>query len=71
MKNTEIQKIRELSDAELTKKLADLKQELFNLRFQHAINQLDNPMRLKAVKKEIAIVKTIMRDNELRSGAQA
>ncbi len=71
MKNTEIQKIRELSDAELTKKLADLKQELFNLRFQHAINQLDNPMRLKAVKKEIAIVKTIMRENELRSGAQA
>ena len=71
MKNTEIQKIRELSDAELTKKLADLKQELFNLRFQHAIIQLDNPMRLKAVKKEIAIVKTIMRENELRSGAQA
>lgn len=70
MKNTEIQKIRELSDAELDKRLADLKEELFNLRFQHAINQLDNPMRLKAVKKEIAIVKTIKRENEIRS-AQA
>ena len=47
------------------------KKELFNLRFQHAINQLDNPMRLKAVKKEIAVIKTIMRENELKSGAEA
>ena len=71
MKSTEIQKIRELNDTELEKKLADLKEELFNLRFQHAINQLDNPMRLKAVKKEIAIVKTIIRENELKNGAEA
>lgn len=71
MKKTEIQKIRELNEAELNERLADLKEELFNLRFQHAINQLDNPMRLKAVKKEIAIVKTIMRENELNGSAQA
>ena len=63
--------MRELSAAELNQKLADLKAELFNLRFQHAINQLDNPMRLKAVKKEIAIIKTIMREKELKSGAEA
>ena len=71
MKSTEIQKIRELSETELEKKLADLKEELFNLRFQHAINQLENPMRLKAVKKEIAVVKTIIRENELKNGAEA
>ena len=50
MKKTELEKIRELNETELDKKLRDLKEELFNLRFQHAINQLDNPMRLKAVK---------------------
>ena len=46
--------LREMSVAELNKKLADLKQELFNLRFQHAINQLENPIRINAVKKDIA-----------------
>lgn len=71
MKKTELEKIREMSETELDKKLQDLKEELFNLRFQHAINQLDNPMRLKAVKKEIAVVKTIIRENELKSGAEA
>ncbi len=70
MKSSELNKIRELSETELENRLADLKEELFNLRFQHAINQLENPMRLKAVKKEIAIVKTIMRENEL-NGANA
>ena len=60
-----------MNDAELQKRLKELKEELFNLRFQHAINQLDNPMRLKAVKKEIAIVKTIMRENEIKNGAEA
>lgn len=58
--------IRELQENELNKKLADLKEELFNLRFQHAINQLDNPQRLKAVKKDIARVKTILREIELK-----
>ena len=59
--------IRELSDKELQEKLNDLKAELFNLRFQHAINQLDNPMRLNIVKKDIARVKTQIRANELKS----
>lgn len=57
--------IRELSAVELENKAAELKQELFNLRFQLAVNQLDNPMRIKAVKKEIAIIKTIQREREL------
>ena len=64
MKATEI---RERSDKELQEKLNDLKAELFNLRFQHAINQLDNPMRLNIVKKDIARVKTQIRANELKS----
>ena len=71
MKASEIAKIRDMNDAELQKRLKELKEELFNLRFQHAINQLDNPMRLKAVKKEIAIVKSIMRENEIKNGAEA
>ena len=71
MKNSEMEKIRELSETELQNRLKDLKTELFNLRFQHAINQLDNPMRLKAVKKEIAIIKTVVRENEIKNGAEA
>ena len=71
MKASEIAKTRDMNDPELHKRLKELKEELFNLRFQHAINQLDNPMRLKAVKKEIAIVKTIMRENEIKNGAEA
>ncbi|MCI8650029.1 MAG: 50S ribosomal protein L29 [Anaerotruncus sp.] len=59
--------MRELSAAELAEKLTDLKAELFNLRFQHAINQLENPIRLSAVKKDIARVKTLIREQELRS----
>ena len=59
--------IRELSDKELGEKLRDLKAELFNLRFQHAITQLDNPKRLSDVKKDIARVKTQIRANELKS----
>ena len=59
--------IRELSDKELGEKLRDLKAELFNLRFQHAINQLDNPKRLSDVKKDIARVKNQIRANELKS----
>ncbi len=69
MKKTELEKIREMSAAEMDARLADLKKELFNLRFQHAINQLDNPMRLKAVKKEIAVIKTVIRENELKAEA--
>lgn len=57
--------MRKLSPAELDAKLIELKDELFNLRFQQAINQLDNPMRIHAVKKDIARIKTIQRDIEL------
>jgi len=59
--------IREMTREELNEKLADLKAELFNLRFQHAINQLDNPTRMKAVKKDIARVKTVIRELELKN----
>lgn len=57
--------MRDLTPDELEKKLADLKEELFNLRFQLATGQLDNPMRMKAVRKDIARVKTVMREREL------
>ena len=63
--------IRELSVAELNEKLAELKDELYKLRFQHAINQLDNPMRITAVKKDIARVQTIIREAELSDSANA
>ncbi len=56
---------RKLSVKELDEKLLELKDELFKLRFQQAINQLDNPMRISVVKKDIARVKTIVRDIEL------
>ena len=52
--------IRAMSAAELEKKLGELKEELFNLRFQHAINQLDNPHKIADVKKDIARVMTIL-----------
>ena len=63
--------IRELSVAELNEKLAELKDELYKLRFQHAINQLDNPMRITAVKKDIARVKTIIRETEIKNSTNA
>ena len=56
--------LREMSVTELNAKLADLKAELFNLRFQHTINQLDNPLRLVAVRKDIALVKTLIGEAE-------
>lgn len=68
MKNTEIKK---LTVEELMTKLKDLKSELFNLRFQLAINQLENPMRIKAVKKDIARVLTFLREKELSESARA
>ncbi|NLY86624.1 MAG: 50S ribosomal protein L29 [Tissierellia bacterium] len=57
--------VRQLSDTELNNKLNELKAELFNLRFQLATGQLDNPSRIKQVRKDIARVKTIMREREL------
>ena len=54
-----------MSPEKLEEQLKDLKKELFNLRFQHAINQLDNPTRIAAVKKDIARVKTLLREIEM------
>ena len=62
--------LRNMTAAELETKLQELKKELFNLRFQHAVNQLENPMRLKVVKKDIARIKTVLREIEL-SGENA
>lgn len=62
MKTTEL---REKNMTELTQELQELKSELFKLRFQHATNQLDNPMKLKNVKRDIARVKTVIREMEL------
>ena len=58
--------IREMTGAELTKKEKELKEELFNLRFQLATGQLENPMRLREVRKDIARTKTIIREMELQ-----
>ncbi len=60
------EEIREMTSEELQKKLADLKAELFNLRFQLATGQLDNPVRVKAVRKDLARVKTILHERELK-----
>ncbi len=56
--------LRNMSVAELNRKLKELKEELFNLRFQHAINQLDNPMRIRDVKKDIARINTVLTELE-------
>ena len=63
--------IRDNTLSELNEQLKKLKDELFHLRFQHAINQLDNPMSIKAVKKDIARVQTIIREKELSESAEA
>ena len=60
-----VAELRELSTAELSEKLSESKQELFNLRFQNATNQLDNPMRIGDVKKTIARINTIIHEREL------
>jgi len=62
----ELKKIREMTDVELNAELKKKKNELFNLRFQHVTGQLENPIRMRDVKKDIARVKTIMRENELK-----
>ncbi|MEE1003628.1 MAG: 50S ribosomal protein L29 [Acutalibacteraceae bacterium] len=61
--------LREMTVEELNEKLADLKKELFNLRFQLAVNQLENPMRIKAVKKDIARVNTVITAKSLEEKA--
>ena len=65
------QEIREKTLVELEEQLAKLNDELFKLRFQLTINQLDNPTRISAVKKDIARVKTVMREIELKNSANS
>lgn len=67
MKAKELNEIRDTNVEELQKKIMELKAELFNLRFQHATGQLENPMRIKDVKKSIAQLKTVARENELKA----
>ena len=61
----ELKKIREMSEAELNSELVRMKKDLFNLRFQHVTGQLENPVKMREVKREIARVKTILREKEL------
>ena len=63
--------IRQMNETELNNKLKDLNGELFNLRFQMATGQLDNPMRLKGVRRDIAKIKTVVRERELGIGKEA
>ncbi|MBQ6552544.1 MAG: 50S ribosomal protein L29 [Clostridia bacterium] len=69
MKN--VKELKELSVLELNDQLKELKEELFNLRFQHAINQLTNPVRINLVKKDIARVKTVIREKEIAAAGGA
>ena len=64
-----IENIRKLSQTELQAEELRLKKELFNLRFQHTTGQLENPSKMKEVKKDIARVKTVIRENELKAQA--
>jgi len=57
-----VREIKDLSQEELTTKAVDLKKELFNLRFQQAMGQIENPMRLRIIRKEIAKTKTVLRE---------
>lgn len=62
-----IKELHDLTNDELNTKLGELKEELFNLRFRHATGQLDNPVSIRTCKKDIAKVKTILRERELRA----
>lgn len=70
MKAKELQELRESTPQDLEVKLKDLKGELFNLRFQLATGQLENPMRIHEVKKSIAQIKTILREEQLKAFEQ-
>ena len=63
-----INKIKEMSSPELEKELVELKNELFKLRFSLATNGLDNPIKIKEVKKDIASIKTVLKERELKEG---
>ena len=70
MKARELKEIDRKDSQNLNVQLTDLKAELFNLRFQLATGQLDNPMRIREVKKSIAQIKTIIREEEIRAFEQ-
>jgi len=65
MAKTKATELRDLSDVELLQKLVDAREELFNLRFKHATGELENPMRLAVVRREIARAETILREREI------
>jgi large subunit ribosomal protein L29 len=71
VKQMKSNKIREMNDKELQDELKELKSEFFKLRFQYATNQLENPMKLNLIKKDIARVKTIIREREIKSTASS
>ena len=62
-----LDKIRSMSTAELTAEELKLKKELFNLRFQHVTGQLENPLKMEEIKRDIARIKTVLRENELKA----
>ena len=61
----ELKKMRDMTEVELTAELEKMKKELFNLRFQHVTGQLENPVKMRELKRDIARVKTIIREKEL------
>ena len=61
----ELKKMREMTEVELNTELGKMKKELFNLRFQHVTGQLENPVQMRELKRDIARVKTIIREKEL------
>ncbi len=61
-----IEKLRELSEVELTNEISKLKKELFNLRFQYTTGQLENPIKLRDLRKDIARAKTVLREKEMK-----
>ena len=65
-----LDKMREMTEAELNVELVKMKQELFNLRFQHVTGQLENPIKMRDVKRDIARVKTVIREKELARDAE-
>ena len=62
----DLNKMREMTDVELIAELAKMKKDLFNLRFQHVTGQLENPVKMRETKRDIARVKTIIREKELK-----
>lgn len=69
MTQMKLNEIKDLTTVELERKVDDLKQELFNLRFQLATGQLDNPMRIRVVRRNIARAKTVLREREIKENA--